>query len=537
MLGGSESYFDRLVRDFARGQSRREFVGRAAAFGTVALLGHAGAPLSLTRPLASRLGLPDPCKTDSDCPACHICSPMGSVCITFCAGCQTCDAATKKCKDSCPTCEQCDRFAGPYGECGPDLKLQIECKSCDKATGEIKEVCTACEKCDRGYCQSNCPNRCETCDQGKCRKCEGPCEVCDEATGKCVGCDPRCEGCNSLTGICETTCPGGFSCCFGECSTCCRECGEREKSNCTRWDTCPSYEDEHIGTNIVCCGEGLRQCADLRTDLDHCGKCGNKCRRAFGGVGMGPTDENCVEGKCICSRRLDQIGGGVRAFSPAVECRQEGHECCDGECVEIAKYQSDPKHCGKCIVECEQDEQCVKGECLGSKRVGYCIRYHRRVETELRGLRSDYTYEAVVRQLAKPDSDGNNFVGRGTYTGTVILRKANCKNYAPEDVERITFEGRLKAGAKIPLDQPGGWMTFTLEPIDPPQGHFFTKTFRGLEPAMEKEGVYQPPLIGLAAGMIRLAGAGAHEDKNNTISSNECDGATTSSTETDVDRL
>ena len=247
---------------------------------------------------------------------------------------------------------------------------------------------------------------------------------------------------------------------------------------------------------------------------------------------MGPTDENCVEGKCICSQRLDKTGGRVTALSPALECRQAGHECCYGECVDIANYQSDPKHCGKCIVECEQDEQCVKGECVGSKRAAYRIRYRRRVKTELRGESSDYTYEAVVRQLAKPDSDGNNFVGRGTYTGTVILRKANCKNYAPEDVERITFEGRLMAGAKIPLDQPAGWITFTLEPIDPPPGHLFTKTFRGMEGEME-----EPPLIGLAVGMIQLTGASAQRSDKREISSNECDGEITASTEVDVDRL
>jgi hypothetical protein len=142
-----------------------------------------------------------------------------------------------------------------------------------------------------------------------------------------------------------------------------------------------------------------------------------------------------------------------------------------------------------------------------------------------------------IRQLQKPDSHGNNFVGRGTYTGTAVLRKANCKNYAPEDVERISFEGRAKASAKIPVDQAGGWMTFALEPLDPPQGHLFAKTFRGMEQAMKEEGIDQPPLIRLAAGMIRLAGAGAHEDKKNTISSNECDGAITASTETDIDRI
>jgi hypothetical protein len=58
-----------------------------------------------------------------------------------------------------------------------------------------------------------------------------------------------------------------------------------------------------------------------------------------------------------------------------MECRQKDEECCDGQCINTSTYQSDPNHCGKCIVQCEKDERCVKGQCVGSNRLSIRFEY------------------------------------------------------------------------------------------------------------------------------------------------------------------
>lgn len=505
------------------------------------MLGWAGAPPALLRPVTSLLGLPDPCNDNTQCKPCEVCGPAEvegyiGLCVSLCARCESCTA--NECINRCGRCKRCDKYAGDNGECLPDPRITSRCQSCDPDTGETKDLCTACEKCDQGACLQTCPGSCETCDNGKCRKCDGPCEICD-AAGKCLGCDPRCERCNPATETCESTCPGGFSCCFGECTSCCGACGKREQGQCeSTLDTCPEYKN--LGKTTVCCGT---QCADLKTDLENCGSCGTQCRHSLGSNGTGPTEETCHERKCVCSRRSMDLGPGVVAQEAPVECRKEGHECCDGQCFEIAKYQSDPTHCGKCIVKCEKDERCYKGQCVGSKRLGYRIRYSLVTQSELRGVSLDYKYDAIVRQLLDPDADGNNFAGGGTYSGFAIQRKANCLNAAPEDYEKIAFGGRVEATASIPMDDPSAFvpinqmLTFNLEPLNPPSGHFYTRSFRGMEEKMKQEGIGQPGLIFPAVGVLKMSGLPIHQRLESEIGSNVCDGKVTTTTVVDVEKL
>jgi hypothetical protein len=433
------------------------------------MVGWTGLPPRFARPISWLSGLPDPCKADADCKKvpCEVCSPTGEetpeghigLCVSRCAGCEICQ--NHQCVSNCPEkCQRCNKYADNQGACGPDPDHQRHCKSCDPKTGE-KDLCTACEKCDRGACLQNCPGRCETCDAGKCRKCEGPCEVCDP-TGKCFGCDPRCERCNPATETCESTCPGGFSCCYGECSSCCSDCGrKREERQCEyREDTCPEYR--HLGTTTVCCG---KQCADLLTDLEHCGRCDNKCR---GSVGPAPTEETCSDGKCICSQRM--IDPKILALSQPVECRQEGHECCYGECVEIAKYQSDPKHCGKCIVECEEAERCVKGQCVGRKRRGYSLLVVHTVTSAKLGVERSVTMKADVRELDTPDAEGNTFAGKGSYQGFARRYNPSCDNDQRTAYSTIPLGGKAK-GTATADDLGGGQiaLVFTITPLKPPE--------------------------------------------------------------------
>jgi hypothetical protein len=72
-------------------------------------------------------------------------------------------------------------------------------------------------------------------------------------------------------------------------------------------------------------------CANLRTDLDHCGACVTRC----------PAEKVCSDGAC------------------ADGCR-EGLTDCSGSCVDLA---SDERHCGGCAAPCEPGRVCASGTC------------------------------------------------------------------------------------------------------------------------------------------------------------------------------
>lgn len=564
MVSGNGPVFDQLIRNLARGGSRREFVRQSAGVTAIFGLSGAGLPSRFTRPLAAWFRIPTECETHQDCgDPCLVCPPHKqgekAVCAPKCLpGCTKCEGGNcidqctdpclhcdlwqaghppkciPKCQAGCSKCEngQCvDRGCAPCEVCFPVSRPDGTCQSvenfrpcikCDPKTGKETTRCSACEKCVQGECVSDCPNRCEICDNGVCRKCDRPCEECNEQ-GQCWSCDSACQRCNPQSGECETTCPGGMTCCSGQCINCCGTCSQ---GACGSGATA-SCDDR--AKKPTCCGT---TCHDLDSDVRNCGSCGNACRE----FQLPQTGERCEESRCVCQGVYESNIGATRGGG--MECRQENHQCCDGDCVDTATYQSDPKHCGKCIVECEKDEQCVKGECVGSPRVGYRITYHHKVDTELRGVQIEYTYEASVRQLSKPDADGNNFAGKGTYAGRAVMRKANCFNNFPEDVEPIEFQGRLKGTANVSPSSPGAaWVTFTLEPIDPPKMHFFTKSFRGLEELMKQETGDLPALIFAGVGMVELKGGTGTKTLEGEMGSNACDGKVSLLTETEVMRL
>lgn len=71
------------------------------------------------------------------------------------------------------------------------------------------------------------------------------------------------------------------------------------------------------------------ECVDLRSDVDHCGACGQPCAGA------------CVDGSC------------------EPEC-QPPRTLCDTACVDLS---SDPLNCEECGDRCDFDEICVFGKC------------------------------------------------------------------------------------------------------------------------------------------------------------------------------
>ena len=118
---------------------------------------------------------------------------------------------------------------------------------------------------------------------------------------------------------------------------------------------------------------------DLQNDPDHCGRCDNRCDRAFG---------QCVAGACECPGQTEACGANNRctdldldpnncgrcgsACDPAQWCIaggcvcREGYKLCNGVCVDI---DSDPNHCGDCNVSCGQNA-CGNGQCRNSANCG-----------------------------------------------------------------------------------------------------------------------------------------------------------------------
>jgi hypothetical protein len=523
----SEPLFDLLVGDLARGGSRREFVRRFSGMAAVFGLARAGVPARLSRPVATLFGVPAACENDSDCgDPCLICSYRAAgenkSCILKCqAQCTRCSDG--QCVDQCPKCTFCYPGASDAGSTCESVEILQRCEKCDPDTGKRTTLCSACGKCENGECVSNCPNRCEICDNGTCRKCDRPCETCDEATGKCTGCSSACERCNPRTRQCETTCPGGRACCEGRCIKCCGTCERCLDPSGAGADFCPSARSDD---DLACCA--TTGCVNLQEDRSNCGSCLHFCKNT----------ETCTEGRCKCRGILETLGNITTMRGGGQECTAENHECCDGDCVDVARYQSDAKHCGKCVVECESDERCEDGTCVGSQRLGYRIHYQYKRSSQLRGLQLEFGYQAVVRQLRVPDADGNTFAARGTFAGRAVDRKANCLNAAPEDEETIAFEGRLKASGSVTTKGRKQILGFALNPVDPPRGHWMTRSFRrGATEVAADDDPTRPPIIHPANGVIELKARTARKSTVSQLGSSVCDGKVMVEIAIEVERI
>jgi hypothetical protein len=390
----------------------------------------------------------------------------------------------------------------------------LGCKSCDPETGKLSDKCSACEKCVGKECVTNCPHRCETCVEGTCRPCgERPCEQCDDA-GTCYTCDPTCERCNASTGNCETTCKNGLACCAGHCLNCCGGC---DRGTCSDRGDAECRDD---AGNPACCGPF---CYDLDIDPDNCGACQHRCG----------WHQHCEKGRCLCNGVLESGTGVLAVRGGGMECSADHHECCDGRCVDMASYQSDAEHCGKCVVQCETDERCVNGECVGSQRSGYRLRHHVRATSKL-GVESDIVFTAVVRQLARPDADGNTWAGWGTYEGTINDHKINCNNKMPMDWEEIQLGGKARGTATATRSGNTTLVSFAITPLNPPKRHLFTRSFRRMETAAAAE---LPDAVLPVLGTLQLRNGIGRDSRTYDMPGGSCSEKITVVTEWEATRV
>lgn len=234
--------------------------------------------------------------SSSNCPSPQI--PCGQNCCP--AGGQCTDATNGIC--ACPNgTEQCGTRCVPSCSDGQPIDLDTcTCPPAEATCIQNQQTCQNHGQCCSGYCAG-----------GTCFDCAG--KVCGDFgcidpsrdSQNCGNCGVTCvlpQVCNN--GVCGcasdgTPCINHNECCSQLCFvTTCQTC-----SNVTSGD----------GTPLTFCGEGI--CVDLRTDIDHCGACFNKCPAAFGSA-------VCDAGVCHdINNDADYCGFGHVVCAPGQICR------------------------------------------------------------------------------------------------------------------------------------------------------------------------------------------------------------------------
>jgi hypothetical protein len=267
-----------------------------------------------------------------------------------------------------------------------------------------KPCCTNTEHCCSGTCADllTDPKHCGHCDT-----------VCSGTQGCCAG---RCTDLSSNSancGGCGKVCPPTAKCVNGLCA--CPQynedaapaiCGgacvdlNRDPQNCGGCGlACPTgssgcrdgWCQECLG-GLTACGQtgpdgsfapGSAVCADITSDSNNCGSCGNAC----------PKTTACIGGTCRCPPNVPDVCNGrcvntnFDSFNCGfcgLVCQPEGSGCfngvcadqgpppptcsggqieCNGTCVDA---QTDTSNCGSCGHTCAAGQSCSRGGCSGS---------------------------------------------------------------------------------------------------------------------------------------------------------------------------
>jgi hypothetical protein len=259
------------------------------------------------------------------------------------------------------TCTDTNTDEANCGNCGDPCRGDQYCNAgvCSCTTGMV-DCGGACINplTDGDYCGASDP--CTTNPGTDCRDdqvCSAGSCACPTGEEECAGActdtqhDPlNCGGCATAGG---DVCDAGEYCvdgvCVGEC----------------------------VLPNIVCGTPPA--CIDPQTNNDHCGGCDSPCTIADGFLCQGGTCQ-CVGGltNCggVCVNTLFDnancggcAGAGGQACTGGQYCDNGTCTCagdlefCGGNCVDT---QSDEANCGFCGIQCNPDETCMSGQCVGA---------------------------------------------------------------------------------------------------------------------------------------------------------------------------
>ena len=245
-----------------------------------------------------------------------------------------CDGKTDNDIDcSCPTpntTEAC--YTGPEGTknigiCSPGTRTcgsDGSWSECQNQQTPTPEICDGKDNDCDNQVDEGCINR--------------PCEVNADCTEGLVCLQKRCQSPN----ICVPSCTGIKQCSEGkcicpetytECDGYCRDIKSDVKHCGKCGQVCKVGESCQDGSCVLICPDKQTvcsgQCVDTTRDFQHCGACGTSCK----------PGQACVSGKCICP--------GAQSL-------------CTDQCVDL---QIHPKHCGGCDSPCKDTERCVNGKC------------------------------------------------------------------------------------------------------------------------------------------------------------------------------
>lgn len=180
-------------------------------------------------------------------------------------------------------------------------------------------------------------------DAGGCNPAMDPCPAaqhCDTATKKCV------DGCKSDAGC---TAPSRCDIVSHTCVACVTDVHCPDGKKCVGKvcvDGCDAAKPCPLG--LSCC---VGSCIDTKTNVDHCGMCGDTCT-VINGTGK------CVDGACRVSSCKDGWG----------DCDKDGKSCEASTTIELA-------NCGGCGLSCtlaDSVSACLGGKCsVSSCTAGY----------------------------------------------------------------------------------------------------------------------------------------------------------------------
>lgn len=288
-------------------------------------------------------------------PGTRLCFVPGGV--WFCADFNTDPFNCGGCCKPCDPGEICCR-----GSCKPPQR-------CDIPSPPIPPAITG--GCPGGFERCQTPSGCRFCtdtnrDRLHCGGCDMPCRRLNQ-----VCCDGDCVVANTDE-VCGSGCSG---CGAGE--RCCLDPTPLTTHRCVALGTskhCLDCGDTCLETE-TCCPDG---CANLDTDVDHCGSCDEYCPPIAPGTPPEIERATCRSGDCVCRTGFRLCGrvccsDGLPCCGGDI-CCPASHQCCpDGRCVELGTQL----HCSGCDDACADDERCCGGTCLpvtSPARCGECDR-------------------------------------------------------------------------------------------------------------------------------------------------------------------
>jgi hypothetical protein len=230
----------------------------------------------------------------------HHCGACGNDCTLLpgvIAGAVRCMAGTCNVTGACqPGRAHCS--SNPQDGCEADITTATQCGRCGTACAEPTPLCSA-QSADGGTvyrCISSCtgatPDRCES----RCVNTQTDPLHCGGCGNECTGADHAPPSCTD--GVCAQTCEPGFDDCDGDPSNGCEIEVRTDVVHCgSCGNECPGGAHATAGCSDGACGlvcdTGFGDCdgmastgceTDVRTDVAHCGSCGNVCPAVANGT-------------------------------------------------------------------------------------------------------------------------------------------------------------------------------------------------------------------------------------------------------------